>query len=637
MATIPKETTATTPTSAAAEGSEGRNNSSKLRQLKDRMWVREALEDITAAEFASSLSVEIADVETETTGNNGTGGRKEKKRPRKRAVDFDNVLNKLDARIEEMCVVSTPEIAEGLNQTCYTLNQRRSSAVVVDGDSEETEEIFEPLCYSLMENVGMGSVVYTSEQREALLIQLIGSRERLMKKKNNSIGNSSEIKKESSSGSGEDDTIGAIDDIRSQLQSSSSTEEESKEPNGAESTISTSAAGTAAATFDPSLYVRDDGTVDWDGALQDREALKKFGSVVWSRINGQDPEMADENGEVEAAHAPTKAVTAKIEETEAIREKRDQLDKLVDELQKMEEEHTKLLNSALSEGQAVANVNLATINASLRQQIRESSDELEMKKAQVTFQTLNYELERIYTYLERELGNTAAKGYIPLQDRLNVAEFGLLEWQADNFQRQMGLGESLDSDVLSVVADQLVDFKRRLGIDYYVTGLTFDSEAIQIWVKDIWVQTKNGFAFYVKGIRLFSDDVVFCTGLILRALQGYTLKPREVRTLRRTFKDTITLIPVVIILIIPLTPIGHVLIFGAIQRVFPDFFPSCFTERRQNLLELYESTEYSAVTINETWQQKLVRMSQALRILGVSQFTKLLGNSDEKADSDNGS
>ena len=90
---------------------------------------------------------------------------------------------------------------------------------------------------------------------------------------------------------------------------------------------------------------------------------------------------------------------------------------------------------------------------------------------------------------------------------------------------------------------------------------------------------------------------------------------------RRTIKDTITFIPVVIILIIPLTPIGHVLVFGAIQRVFPDFFPSCFTERRQNLLELYESTEYSAVTIDETWQEKLIRLSQAFGF-----FASQLGN-----------
>ena len=109
-----------------------------------------------------------------------------------------------------------------------------------------------------------------------------------------------------------------------------------------------------------------------------------------------------------------------------------------------------LLTIAISEGQAVAEVNFATIDPSLRLKIRASSDELEAKKGEVTFQTLNYELERIYTYLDAELGNTAAKGYIPLQDRLNVAEFGLLESQVDSFNRQIEIGESLDSDVLAV-------------------------------------------------------------------------------------------------------------------------------------------------------------------------------------------
>jgi hypothetical protein len=70
----------------------------------------------------------------------------------------------------------------------------------------------------------------------------------------------------------------------------------------------------------------------------------------------------------------------------------------------------------------------------------------------------------------------------------------------------------------------------------------------------------------------------------------------------RTFKDVITFIPVVIILIIPLSPVGHVLVFGAIQRFFPDFFPSCFTEQRQNLLQLYENAEYTEIVINENWK-----------------------------------
>ena len=46
------------------------------------------------------------------------------------------------------------------------------------------------------------------------------------------------------------------------------------------------------------------------------------------------------------------------------------------------------------------------------------------------------------------------------------------------------------------------------------------------------------------------------------------------RTLRRTTKDIATFVPVVIILIIPLSPLGHVLVFSFIQRFFPDFYPS---------------------------------------------------------------
>lgn len=357
-------------------------------------------------------------------------------------------------------------------------------------------------------------------------------------------------------------------------------------------------------TPDPYLYVRDDGTVDWDGALQDQEALKKFGSSVWARINGQDPETIDEDSVSGASegHGGDNKVTVKIIETDAIRELGDKRDSLKSELDEMEKKHTALLNSAVSAGSAVANVNLALLEPELRSTIRDSDNQLLIQKDQYSFALLMYELERIYTYLDGELGNTATKGYIPLQDRLNVAEFGLLESQEASMKQQIESGATVDSDVLAVVLEQVIDFKRRLGIDYYVAGLTFDQEAIKIWANDLLVQSKKGLGFYGKGCELFFNDLKFSSALIGKALTGYTLKPREVRTLRRTFKDVITFIPVVIILIIPLTPVGHVLVFGAIQRFYPDFFPSCFTESRQNLFSLYESTEYSEFTIDENWQ-----------------------------------
>ena len=63
------------------------------------------------------------------------------------------------------------------------------------------------------------------------------------------------------------------------------------------------------------------------------------------------------------------------------------------------------------------------------------------------------------------------------------------------------------------------------------------------------------------------------------------------KLLRRILKDLVTLVPFVVILIIPLSPLGHVLVFTFIQRFFPDFFPSCYTERRQNLVKLYAAAE----------------------------------------------
>lgn len=104
----------------------------------------------------------------------------------------------------------------------------------------------------------------------------------------------------------------------------------------------------------PKLYVRDDGSLDWDGALQDRAALKKFGGAVWARINGQTAddisEEDEEEEDVKAANGGhgaghEKRVLAKIEDTPEIREAREELDELKEELKKLQKSHTALLSS----------------------------------------------------------------------------------------------------------------------------------------------------------------------------------------------------------------------------------------------------------------------------------------------------
>ena len=100
----------------------------------------------------------------------------------------------------------------------------------------------------------------------------------------------------------------------------------------------------------------------------------------------------------------------------------------------------------------------------------------------------------------------------------------------------------------------------------------------------------EGLAFYGRGVQLMGDDLQLFVNMLSRAVvQGYTLGGRETKILRRISKDFLTLVPFVIILIIPLSPIGHVLVFSFIQRFFPDFFPSQFTEGRQNIMSMYSS------------------------------------------------
>jgi len=539
----------------------------KLRRLKDRMWVREALEDITAAEFACSLAV---------------SGEKENK---KRAVDFENLLVELDKRMEEMCVKITYDEASAESLVCYPLDHTLSSDINPDREME---------CWNLRDNVGMGSVTYSRDQRQALIARLFDARQNLLKIMDGSVP--------------PDNTKENLDKIREQLNADGTSS----------TTHDNSLKRKQQSTAEPLLYVRDDGSVDWDGALQDRAALKKIGTAVWARINGQNPETVDENNEDETVTSSSshqdeeKPITAEIMETDAIRSLKAKLDTLSAELQGLDVEHTKLLSSAVEAGSAVASVNFATIDPSIRFMIRSSAATLERKQYEVSIQTVNYELERIYTYLNTDLGNTSAKGYIPLSDRLSVAEFGLLESQIENLNRQIAEGDDVDSEVVSVLLDQTNDLKRRLGIDYAISGFTFDQESIQIYKNDIIENCREGLAFYLKGVQLLGNDVVYSSSLIGKALTGYILKPREVRTLRRTFKDVISFIPFLIILIIPLSPVGHVLVFGAIQKFFPDFFPSGFTERRQNLLALYETAEFKGITIDENMREKIYRAASAV-------------------------
>merc|ERR1712094_111550 len=84
----------------------------------------------------------------------------------------------------------------------------------------------------------------------------------------------------------------------------------------------------------------------------------------------------------------------------------------------------------------------------------------------------------------------------------------------------------------------------------------------------------NGVLFVSRGCKLLLSDFSNGGRLFWRAATGGTLVPREVESLRRTARDLVSFVPFIIILITPITPVGHVLVFSFLQRSFPGFIPS---------------------------------------------------------------
>lgn len=151
-------------------------------------------------------------------------------------------------------------------------------------------------------------------------------------------------------------------------------------------------------------------------------------------------------------------------------------------------------------------------------------------------------------------------------------------------------------DVLDVLAQEIPDLRRRLGIaDEAVFGGggvggggKLSLARARAAAAESSAKLVEGALFFSRGIRLLGTDVQAACGLFARAVAGASLKPREVAALRRTARDIATFVPFTIILVTPITPVGHVLVFGFLQRYFPGFFPSQFTSRRQELMIRYE-------------------------------------------------
>jgi len=223
---------------------------------------------------------------------------------------------------------------------------------------------------------------------------------------------------------------------------------------------------------------------------------------------------------------------------------------------------------------------------------------------------------------------------------------------------------------LRELAAEIPEMRARIGIpDQDVFGgSALSLRRAQLNLKSSLQKFREAFQFFVLGMRMLGTDIAYAGRLFGRAVLGNTLKPREVsvrrlprpaatgsalaccavltrlllprpalvlrmrcsartpfplgcprvaswgltprppQALRRTIRDLFTIVPFTVIMIIPMTPVGHVFVFGLIQRYFPGFFPSQFNSRRQEMVKRYEELRLQLDQAQEATFQREARV-----------------------------
>ena len=116
-----------------------------------------------------------------------------------------------------------------------------------------------------------------------------------------------------------------------------------------------------------------------------------------------------------------------------------------------------------------------------------------------------------------------------------------------------------------------------------------------------------------------AGDVIESAGLLGRLLAGRSLTGQDVGLVRRTLGDLAKLVPYTIIMVIPMSPPGHVFAFSVLNRVFPGAVPSAFTAQRQDINDIYARIAAEAST-----QPRHLRLLLRFRRLKSLALTALL-------------
>ncbi|EOA29861.1 hypothetical protein CARUB_v10012955mg [Capsella rubella] len=103
-----------------------------------------------------------------------------------------------------------------------------------------------------------------------------------------------------------------------------------------------------------------------------------------------------------------------------------------------------------------------------------------------------------------------------------------------------------------------------------------------------------------QGTQLLAIDSAAAMQLLRRSLIGDELTGKEKKALRRTMTDLASVIPIGILMLLPVTAVGHAAMLAGIQRYVPGLIPSTYGSERLNLLRQLEKIKELQTNETET-------------------------------------
>jgi hypothetical protein len=115
---------------------------------------------------------------------------------------------------------------------------------------------------------------------------------------------------------------------------------------------------------------------------------------------------------------------------------------------------------------------------------------------------------------------------------------------------------------------------------------------------------RSALGFCARGVRILARDIGEVGALLKGQLGGEAMQPKDWALVKRVSLDLISLVPYTVIMIIPLSPPGHVFAFSLLKKCFPAAVPSPFTAQRQDVYEIYSRIAFEAQSAAEETEQQ---------------------------------